>query len=73
MKLKKILLGSALLSSMLFAGGDIVPVESIVQTPVEETDNWEFNLVPFYLWAMGMNGEATIGENVSQVDVDFDQ
>ena len=76
MKLKKILLGSALLSSMLFAGGDIVPIEPIVQTPQvasEETEKWKFNLAPFYLWAMGMNGHATIGENVSAVDVDFDQ
>lgn len=73
MKLKNIIFGSALLSSMLFAGGDIVPVEPIVQTPVEETEKWKFNLVPFYLWAMGMNGGATIGEDVSQIDVDFDE
>jgi len=73
MKLKNALLGSALLSSMLFAGGDIVPVEPLVETAVEETKTWEFNLAPFYLWAMGMDGQATIGENISQVDVDFDQ
>ena len=72
MKLKKLLLGSALLSSMLFAGGDIVPVEPIVETPVEETDNWEFNLAPFYLWAMDMSGDATVGDNTSVVDVSFD-
>ncbi len=76
MKFKKLLFGSALLSSMLFAGGDIVPVETTVQAPqasMEETEKWEFNLAPFYLWAMDMNGQATIGENVSQVDVGFDQ
>lgn len=76
MKLKKLLFSSVVLSSMLFAGGDIVPVEPIVQTPqvlTEETEKWKFNLAPFYLWAMGMNGHATIGENISQVDVDFDQ
>ena len=73
MKLKNIFLGSALLSSMLFAGGNIVPVEPIVQTPVEETEKWKFNLAPFYLWAMGMNGQATIGEDMSQVDVDFNE
>ncbi len=73
MKLKKLLLGSAVLSSMLFAGGDIAPVEEMVETAVEETKTWEFNLAPFYLWAMGMDGQATIGENISQIDVDFDQ
>ena len=76
MKLKKLLLGFALLASMLFAGGNIAPVEPIVEAPQvmsEETEKWKFNLAPFYLWAMGMDGQATIGENVSEVDVDFDQ
>lgn len=72
MKFKNALLASALMSSMLFAGGDIVPVEPIVQTSMEETANWEFNLAPFYLWAMDMSGDATVGQNESAVDVSFD-
>ena len=50
MKFKDVLLGSALMSSMLFAGGDIVPVEPIVQTPIEETDNWELQITPLAIY-----------------------
>ncbi len=73
MKLKKLLFGSVVLSSMLFAGGNIVAVEPTVEPVVEDTSKWEFNMAPFYLWAMGMDGKATIGANTSTVAVDFDQ
>lgn len=74
--MNKIVSTVALLSiagNVLMAGGDIVPVEPIVQTPIEETDNWEFSLAPFYLWAMDMDGDAVIGGNTASVDVSFDE
>ena len=74
--MNKIVSTVALLSiagNVLMAGGDIVPVEPIVQAPIEETDNWEFRLAPFYLWAMDMDGDAVIGGNTASVDVSFDE
>jgi hypothetical protein len=27
--------------------------------------DWEFNLAPFYLWAVSMEGEQTVGSNTA--------
>jgi hypothetical protein len=63
LKLTNLLLGSALLSSTLFAGGDIVPVEPIV---VEETlsTEWEF-YATINGWAPGMSVDMRNGANVN--------
>ena len=69
MKLGKILLGSALLSSMLLAGGDIEPV--IAEEPVVETSAWSFELEP-YLMITNIEGDTSLGRVVgTPVDVDF--
>ncbi len=47
MKLKTILTNSVLLSSMLLAGGDIAPVEAVMEeSPVEA---WH-TTASFYMW-----------------------
>jgi len=56
MKLTKLLLSSALLSSTLFAGGDIVPVEPVIdETPV--INEWNYSGA-LYFWAAGMSGKT---------------
>ncbi len=42
------------------------------EEPSSEKKNWEFNLAPFYLWALSMEGEQTVGSNTGDIDVDFD-
>jgi len=42
------------------------------EEPSSEKKNWEFNLAPFYLWALSMEGEQTVGSNTGDLDVDFD-
>jgi len=33
---------------------------------------WEFNLAPFYLWAVGIDGEQTIGPKTTGIEVQFE-
>ncbi len=61
MKLKNILMGSAILSSTLFAGGDIVPVEPVPEElPVNAWDT----SASIYMWGAGISGETAAGENI---------
>ena len=34
-------------------------------------DNWQFSLAPFYLWAVNMSGEISMGPTTSPIDVEF--
>ena len=45
------------LSGLAFAGGDIAPVEPVVETPVVEDNPWEFRLSP-YAWLAGFKGDV---------------
>lgn len=45
------------LGGLSFAGGDIAPVESVIESPVVEDDNWEFRLSP-YGWFAGLEGDV---------------
>lgn len=45
------------LSGLAFAGGDIAPVEPVVETPVVEESSWEFRLSP-YAWIAGFKGDV---------------
>lgn len=37
----------------------------------DEDKNWEFELAPFYLWAVHMDGDLTTMGNTSQLKLDF--
>ena len=68
--MKKLLLGSIVLSSMLFAGGDIEPV--IEEEPVVETSAWSFEFEP-YLMLTNIDGDSTFVSDrlTSTLNVDF--
>ena len=58
MHIKNILVGSVVLSSLLFSGGDIVPVEPMVEVEeVTVTNEWSYT-GSMYLWAAGMSGQT---------------
>lgn len=33
--------------------------------------NWEFNLAPFYLWGVTIDGDLTVGTNTAPVELPF--
>ncbi|WP_319287397.1 hypothetical protein [Desulfosarcina sp.] len=35
------------------------------------TQNWEFNLAPFYIWGVAIDGDVTVGTNTVPVEVPF--
>ena len=74
--MKKLLIGSALLSSLLFGGGHVAPVTEVpvVEEPmVEETSAWAFELSP-YLAMSSISGDSAIGRaSEAEVDLNFNQ
>ncbi len=55
-----------LVSSILFGG-----VFSTTVQAQESQDEWEFQLAPFFLWGMSIDGESSIDGNVAPMDLDF--
>ena len=71
--MKNILLSTALLSSLLVAGGDTVPAIATVEPIVEEMPNWSFEFSP-YLAMSGISGTSeVIAPLPTPVELDFDQ
>ena len=67
--MKKFLAGSMVLSSLLFAGGNMEP--TVVAEPVVETKAWSFELEP-YLMVTNIYGDTKLFENGPGVPVDVD-
>jgi len=44
---------------------------TFAEEPSSETKNWEWNLAPFYLWAVSVDGDQTVGSNTGDIKVDF--
>ncbi len=65
MKLKNVLIGSMILSSTLFAGGDITPVEPVTEEAAVES--WDFS-ASLYMWGAGINGETAL---YGEIDIPF--
>jgi len=67
--MKKLLVGSVVLSSLLLAGGDLVPV--IVDEPIIERSTWSFELEP-YMMISNIDGDSKFGRlPPSELNVDF--
>ena len=49
----------------------LVGSSSAMAQEANEDKNWEFNLAPFYLWAVTMDGNVTSGTNTVPVEVPF--
>ena len=44
---------------------------AIAENAQSPTKNWEFNLAPFYLWAVTIDGDITTGTNIVPVTIPF--
>jgi hypothetical protein len=72
--MKKILLSAlcaSVLSSMLFAGGDVIPEPVAEPMAVESTDGWNFHLAPMFLWAQAIDGSSMVGPTTAPLSIDF--
>ena len=69
MKIKNILIGSALLSSLLFAGGDIA--EIVIEEPIVETNAWSFEFEP-YLMLTNIAGDTKVRKGMEAAAIDVD-
>jgi hypothetical protein len=60
--MKKTLLLSVVASTMIMAGGDIAPVEPVVEAPAVEAAGWEFggNAVVYYQTADKWYGDYSL-------------
>jgi len=71
MKLKDLLASSVLLSSTLFAGEDIIPVEPVVDAPIVKSEAWSYEFEP-YLLVASMTGDTRLGPTPTvEIDMDF--
>ena len=67
--MRKILAGSLIVSSFIFAGGDIAPM--VAEEPVVETNAWSFELEP-YLMLTNIDGDAKFRNlPTKNLEVDF--
>ena len=71
--MKKIMMSALVASSLAMAGGDIVPVEPAVETPVvEDTNSWK-NEVSIYAWLPSISANTPLptsgGESIDAEDI----
>jgi len=57
---------------MIVIAVSLVWSTAFAEEPSSETKDWELNLAPFYLWAVSIDGNQTVGSNTGDIDVDFD-
>jgi len=53
-------------------GSEAVAPPPSAQASGKNPDDWQFRLVPLYLWGMGISGETTIGDRTAPIDIGFD-
>jgi hypothetical protein len=57
---------------MIVIAVNLVWSTALAEEASSETKDWELSLAPFYLWAISIEGEQTVGSNTGDIDVDFD-
>jgi len=71
MKTKNILLGSIILSSLLLAGGDITPTETVDEKPALVTKTWAFEFEPYIMFTTIEGDSKFKNTPTANLDVDF--
>lgn len=69
--MKKIMISALVASSLAFAGGDITPVEPVVETPVVEANSWK-NEVTIYGWLPTISATTPLpnaGDGIDAKDI----
>jgi len=50
-----------------------IPAALNAQDTLSKEKDWEFNLAPFYLWAVSMDGDMTVMGNTAPLQADFNE
>lgn len=56
---------------ILFVFPIVINIHQAIANSGTDQDNWEFNLAPFYFWAVAIEGDVAIGPKGDSVTVDF--
>ena len=67
--MKKIMISALVASSLTMAGGDIAPVEPVVETPVVEANPWK-NEVSIYGWLPTITANTPLPDSGDSVDAE---
>ena len=67
--MKKIMISALVASSLAMAGGDIVPVEPVVEAPVVEANPWQ-NEISVYGWFPSISANTGIPNTGETIDAD---
>ena len=71
---KRINIITAIFTVMILGGFVLlIPAALSAQDASPKEKNWEFNLAPFYLWAVSMDGDMTVKGNTSSLQPDFSE
>lgn len=62
--MKKMMISTLVVSGLALAGGDIVPVEPVVETPVEDTNTWK-NEVTIYAWLPSISANTPLSDTTN--------
>ena len=67
--MKKIMMSALVASSLAVAGGDIAPVEPVVETPVVEANPWK-NEVSIYGWLPTISANTPLPDSGDSIDAE---
>jgi hypothetical protein len=65
--MKKIIISALVASSLAMAGGDIVPVEPVVETPIVEANPWK-NEVYIYGWLPSISASTPLPNSPNEIE-----
>ncbi|MGB6020624.1 MAG: hypothetical protein WBF77_13610 [Sulfurimonadaceae bacterium] len=71
MQTKSFIVTLAILLSLLIGGGNSALADENLTTEQTSQDAWQFNLAPFYLWGINLDGDMTAGTQIVPIDVPF--
>lgn len=57
--------------ALLAASSNIALAQDDNDQDVTNESEWEFALAPLFLWGMGISGDATLGDKVAPLDLEF--
>ncbi len=62
----------AIFAVMILSGNmSFIPAALNAQDTLSKEKDWQFQLAPYYLWYIAVEGDQTVGTNTSEIDMDL--